>query len=134
MIKIPVKIGIEMLFINLFIAIFLFIPMEDGKEKWITIGIILCTLLFVNYLIFTIKYYIQDGFLCIKNSFFGTQKILIDSISEIRKTNNIIASPAASISGRIQIQFGSDNVIISPKNYEDFKDVMLRINPKIVFK
>jgi hypothetical protein len=44
-----------------------------------------------------------------------------------------VSSPAASISGRIQIFFGSDSVIISPKNYEEFKELLLRINPKIVF-
>jgi hypothetical protein len=134
MIKIPVKIGIEMLFINLFIAVLLFIPMEDGKERWISYAIFLGSILFLNYLIFSVKYYIQDGIFYVKNSFFGTQKISIEAITNINRTSNLVSAPAPSITGRVQIFFGKDNTIISPKNYEDFKDVMLRINPKIVFK
>lgn len=134
MIKIPAKIGIEMFIIQIFLVLLMFIPTQNPNEKWTVDGLMILIMVFLNYLLFTIKYYIQDGFLYIKNSFFGTQKIPIDGILEVRRTKNLLASPAASISGRIEIIFGNNSIIIAPKNYEDFKNLMLRINPKIVFK
>lgn len=131
--KIPVKIGWELIFILM--IPFISMLYEFFKNPKITIIILaLCYLLFVGFTVFGIKYEIQDNNLEIINAFFGKTKINIHEIIRIEKTWNMIASPAPSILGRVEIYYIGNSIVISPKHFEDLKNQLLKINPKITVK
>ena len=73
-------------------------------------------------------------FLVVKNGIFGEKKIPIKAIYKIEKTWNIIAAPAPAILGRIEIYYGTNSIVISPKNLDEFSDILKELNPNIDFK
>ena len=85
-------------------------------------------------LCFSIKYTIDKEFLYIKNSIFGTTKIDIKEIHKIEKTWNLLSAPAPSIMGRIEIYYKDDSIVISPRDFDELKNELLRINPNITVK
>lgn len=85
-------------------------------------------------LCFSIKYKIDKEFLYIKNSIFGTTKIDIKEIHKIEKTWNLLSAPAPSIMGRIEIYYKDDSIVISPRDFDELKNELLRINPNITVK
>ncbi len=130
--RIPAKYGWEsIIFISIF-AFMIYSAIIDGEIPAIMISI--AALAFLVYVLSSIQYFIDYHFLIIKNSFFQTTKININNIKKIEKTWNLISSPAPSLAGRIEIYWNNQSIVISPKNYEDFKKEMLKINPNIVFK
>ena len=56
--------------------------------------------------------------------------VTINSIRKIKETNNPISSPAASLD-RIEVFYGKQSVIISPKQKTEFINHLLSINPRI---
>ena len=67
----------------------------------------------------------------VKSGFIRYKPIDIESIKEIAATKSIISSPAPSF-GRIVIKYGKyDEIIISPKNKQNFAKDLMRINPEI---
>ena len=98
---IPVKISWELIF--LLIMIF-FIPIRNSflhPESPATF-ILMGAVFFILYVIFSIRYFIKDDFLYIKNGFFGTTKINIHDISSVKKTWNMLSSPAPALERRQQ--------------------------------
>ena len=131
--NIPVKIGWELVIpILLIIAVSNFSAIKS--ESWKALIAPVLILGFVLIVIFGIRYRIDSQKLYIQNSIFGTTKINIDDISRIEKTWNPLSSPAPSIFGRVQIYYTNGSIIISPKNYEEFKNELLKINPNITVK
>lgn len=131
--NIPVKIGWELVIpILLIIAVSNFSAIKS--ESWKALIAPVLILGFVLIVIFGIRYRIDSQKLYIQNSIFGTTKINIDEISRIEKTWNPLSSPAPSIFGRVQIYYTNGSIIISPKNYEEFKNELLKINPNITVK
>lgn len=131
--NIPVKIGWELVIpILLIIAVSNFSAIKS--ESWKALIAPVLILGFVLVVIFGIRYRIDSQKLYIQNSIFGTTKINIDEISRIEKTWNPLSSPAPSIFGRVQIYYNNGSIIISPKNYEEFKNELLKINPNITVK
>ena len=131
--NIPVKIGWELVIpILLIIAVSNFSAIKS--ESWKALIAPVLILGFVLVGIFGIRYRIDSQKLYIQNSIFGTTKINIDDISRIEKTWNPLSSPAPSIFGRVQIYYTNGSIIISPKNYEEFKNELLKINPNITVK
>ncbi|QIY84057.1 PH domain-containing protein [Chryseobacterium sp. NEB161] len=131
--NIPVKIGWELVItILLIIAVSNFSAIKS--ESWKALIAPVLILGFVLVVIFGIRYRIDSQKLYIQNSIFGTTKINIDEISRIEKTWNPLSSPAPSIFGRVQIYYTNGSIIISPKNYEEFKNELLKINPNITVK
>jgi hypothetical protein len=62
----------------------------------------------------------------------GRTKIDIKTIRKVYKTNNPVSSPALSID-RIAICYNKfDEILISPKEREDFIGELLKANPDIV--
>ena len=119
--NIPVKIGWELVIpILLIIAVSNFSAIKS--ESWKALIAPLLILGFVLVVIFGIRYRIDSQKLYIQNSIFGTTKININDISRIEKTWNPLTSPAPSIFGRVQIYYTNGSIIISPKNYEEFKN------------
>lgn len=130
--NIPVRRGWELLIpLNMVGTAMLYSSIEDNA----LLGIVVSTLFWIgiNLLLFGIKYYINpENELCIKNSIFGTQKVMISHIYQIGKTWIPISSPAPGIFGRVEIYAsGGIYIIISPKNYNEFKALLLEINPNI---
>ncbi|HBR10899.1 MAG TPA: hypothetical protein DD740_01550 [Chryseobacterium sp.] len=131
--NIPVKIGWELVItILLIIAVSNFSAIKS--ESWKALIAPVLILGFVLVVIFGIRYRIDSQKLYIQNSIFDTTKINIDEISRIEKTWNPLSSPAPSIFGRVQIYYTNGSIIISPKNYEEFKNELLKINPNITVK
>ncbi len=131
--KIPAKLGIETLaFVLLVLLASNYQAILEADLRYILIttgifGIVLAICL-------SIKYSLDDDFLYIKNGLFGTTKIQISEIRKIEKTWNLIASPAPSVFGRVEIYYGNNSIVISPKNFEAFKHELLKINPTITIK
>ncbi len=74
----------------------------------------------------TIRYRIEGENLMIWNT-----KIEIKSIRKIYRTNNPLSSPALSLD-RLAIVYNKfDEIIISPKERNEFIDELLKINPSI---
>ena len=74
----------------------------------------------------TIRYKIEGENLMIWNT-----KIEIKSIRKIYRTNNPLSSPALSLD-RLAIVYNKfDEILISPKEINEFIDELLKINPSI---
>lgn len=116
--------------------IFLYMLYAGFSERnLIAIAISVGILVLVNYIIFSISYRTDETYLYVKNVFFGTSKIEISKISKIEKTWNPLSSPAPSLFGRVAIYWPQNNyIIISPENFDAFKNELLSINPNIEVK
>lgn len=118
------------MFLTLYVPIF--IPTILG-QKWSNgnwFYILFVSLLFglILYLLYTTAYIIDGKILRIKTGFFTYKPIDITTIKIIKKTNNLLSSPAPSLD-RIQIDYGlNQTIIISPKYKEQLKSDLLFIN------
>ena len=131
--KIAVKYGIEvMVLVGLPFLFILADAIKKGNIKGFLFAIAILTL--VSIFIFGIKYFIKENVLIIQNSVFGSTEINIHEIKKIEKTWNAISSPAPSLAGRIEIYWDKKSIVISPKDYQDFKNAMQKINSNIQFK
>lgn len=131
--NIPVRIGWELL-IPVFLIILLPISLDVKNGNWEILLVPSAIFGAIVLLMITISYKIDDEFLYVRNSIFGTTKIKINDISKIEKTGNLISSPAPSIIGRVEIFFTNGSIIISPKNFSDLENELLAINPDITVK
>lgn len=127
--KIPAKIGWELILIC--ILLFIFPILEWDREGFL---VILATVFFILITIFSIRYYIDGHYFIIKAFLGRTIRISIHDIYKIEKTPNLIASPAPSIFGRVEIYYQKDSVVIAPKNFDEFKNELLKMNPNIEVK
>lgn len=82
-------------------------------------------------------YQISGGYLIVHSSY-KVKKYPIDKIKEIKPTNSWLASPAASLTKRLEITFTDKTIlknsiplIISPARQTDFIQQLLSINPDI---
>ncbi|MCT3834405.1 PH domain-containing protein [Elizabethkingia anophelis] len=130
--NIPVKIGWETIIL---IAVPLLFPLYFvfTDKDYIPLTILIPAIIFVSILIMGISYRIINNELIIRNSIFGSTRIPISDIKSIKKTKNPISSPAPSILGRIEIIYKNGSIIISPKDFDLFKNELLKINPNITF-
>ena len=97
------------------------------------VAVYVLTILFIVYLFLTTNYTIYNQqTLIAKSGFLTNNKIDINSITKISKTNNPISSPALSLD-RIEIFYNKyDSVIISPKNEQEFIQDLQKINSSII--
>ena len=102
-------------------------------KDYIPLTILIPAIIFVSILIMGISYRIIGNELIIRNSILGSTRIPISDIKSIKKTKNPISSPAPSIFGRIEIIYKNGSIIISPKDFDLFKNELLKINPNITF-
>lgn len=131
--KISVKLGWEILLL-VYGIFFLMLYQYYSQPKEGAAIVIALYLIFVTVSIFGIQYKIEDQILEIRNGFFGKTKIDIHRIHTIEKTWNAISSPAPSIFGRVEIYYDKNSIVISPKNFNEFKEALLNINPAITVK
>ena len=131
--NIPARIGWE-LTLPIFLIILLPMSLEAKNGSW-EIILVPCTIFAaIILMMLTIRYKIDAEFLYVKNSIFGTTKIKVNDIYKIEKTGNIMSAPAPSIIGRVEIYFTNGTIIISPKNFDDFENELLKLNPNITVK
>ncbi|WP_241154713.1 PH domain-containing protein [Amniculibacterium aquaticum] len=105
------------------------------SQSWIVGLVGAIVLLFFVVTIFSIHYEMDEDYLYIYSYFRVYKKVEIRRVYKIEKTWNLISSPAPSITGRVEIYWnGYNSVVISPKNFEDFKTELLKRNPDIVVK
>ncbi len=76
-------------------------------------------LIFTLLLLFGIKYTIEGKVLRVHYSFFYSERINIDEITEIANTHTLLSAPAASLD-RVKITYGKKYVILSPKDKQMF--------------
>lgn len=104
-------------------------PIIDGilSEEYLVSLLFSVVLLVFYFLSKTIQYKIED-----ENLVIWKTKIKIQSIRKIYKTRNPLSSPAMSLD-RIAIVYNKfDEVLISPKEREEFITELLKINPNII--
>lgn len=131
--NIPVRIGWE-LYIPIFCIVFFPVFPEIKNNNWEIAFVPLAIIGAILFLTLTIRYRMDSEFLYIKNSVFGTTKISIKDIYKIEKTSNMISSPAPAISGRVEVYYQSDSIVISPKDFNNFQQELLAVNPDISVK
>jgi hypothetical protein len=86
---------------------------------------------FIAHLFFKTEYTIDNDKLKIKCGFFSYKPIDIEKIKEISNTKSIICSPAPSFD-RIVIKYGKfQEIIISPKDKQNFVNDLVKINSNI---
>ena len=79
---------------------------NSSKEAIIVVtSIHIFTLLFICYIFYSIKYFITDNYLKIACGILYKKQIDINSIKSISKTSNLLSSPAASLTKRIELKF-----------------------------
>jgi hypothetical protein len=101
------------------------------SEFYVLLGILIPSYAFIVYLFFNTEYRIENNELIIKCGFLFEQKIDIKEIKTLKKTTNLISSPAPSFD-RIEIKYGKfDEVLISLKDKVSFAKDLTKINPKI---
>lgn len=131
--EIPVKRGGDTL---LLVAVAL-LPTVYGLFKnfqWIGLLIVTGILVFTLLALHSIRYHVDGTDLVIKSIFMQKQRVDTMKIRKIEKTTNLLASPAPSMRGRMEIYFGNDSVVISPANFDSFKNNLAAINPNSEFK
>ncbi len=107
---------------------------ELNSKMLMTIGLLTLFFALILHMFFKTRYIIDDNKLKIKCGLIPYKPIDIATIKEIARTKSIISSPAPSFD-RIVIKYGKyDEIIISPKDKQNFVKDLLRINPKIVDK
>lgn len=101
--------------------------------SWLTLLFLGLVIPFVLPPLLGTYYKIDNNVLLIKCGFFFRWDIDISSIVSIKKTRNPISSPALSLD-RLEISFdnGSETVIISPKNKQDFIQTIKSLNSKVL--
>lgn len=117
-----------------------------GLLIWITIGVgiivsfldvgwfikilMVTVVILIGWIWFGTRYYILDDVLFVRCGPFS-QRILIKEIKSIKKTRNPLSSAALSID-RLEIRYGySGMTLISPKNIDQFIDLIVKENNKI---
>lgn len=131
--KIPVKTGWDtLLFVSLTLLPLFYFTLKEPNT--VSVAVLAGIVAFILYVMFSIQYFVEEHFLIIRNTFFQTIRIDISTITKIESTSNLISSPAPSLSGRIEIHYKEGNVIISPADKNQFKQILLEINPEIEFK
>jgi len=131
--NIPVRVGWELL-LFVFVVMIFSTYQEILKHNWKALTFSMIIFGLVLGLCFSIKYKLDQEFFYIKNSIFGTTKIDVKDIYKIEKTWNQLSSPAPSVIGRVEIYYRNNSIVISPKNFEEFKNELLKINPNINVK
>ena len=124
------KYGLELL--GFLMLVFGFIFINAKEDLWRAFLIITPLMIFIFFVIFTIRYSIEDHLLKVRIAYFIHHTIDIKTIRKIKESNNPMSSPAGSMD-RLEVQYGNkfDSILISPSNTDDFIQQLMLINPAI---
>ena len=107
--------------------------MESGTlMSWSCTLLIVLVWLALFLLIYPIKYIIDGDNLLIRCGF-QRKRISISQIIYVRRSHNLLASPALSVD-RLEIVYKetyTDSILISPRNRKEFVESLKTINPNI---
>jgi len=116
---------------DFWLGVLIWIPTGGGfmvsllSAGWFVKSLMLAVVIFIGWIWFGTRYYISEGELNVKCGPFS-EIILIKDIKSIKKTRNPLSSAALSID-RIEIRYGySGIVLISPKNKEQFIELIVK--------
>jgi hypothetical protein len=85
-------------------------------------------------MIYKTQYIITKDELIVKLAFITNAKIQIKDINKIEKSTSLVSAPALS-SDRLLIRYKtSDELLISPKEKQEFINALMAINPNIELK
>ena len=127
------KIGLEIIIPILIILAFGFKNIIN-EPKVAPIILLILVLAFITYMLTSIKYTVENQNLNIKAGFLINQNINIMNIESIKKSKNILSSPAASLDRIEIIENNKNSILISPKNKIEFIEELKKINPLIDVK
>lgn len=100
-------------------------------HAWIGLMIMVLASLFIAHIFLTTYYTIDSHILSIRSGYLVNRRIDIDSITEIAETRDAISSPALSFD-RLYIRYNQkSDVIVSPKDKEEFIQKLVFVNPSI---
>lgn len=105
-----------------------------NEPKVAPIILLILVLAFITYMLTSIKYTVENQNLNIKAGFLINQNINIMNIESIKKSKNILSSPAASLDRLEIIENNKNSILISPKNKIEFIEELKKINPQIDVK
>jgi membrane protein YdbS with pleckstrin-like domain len=112
-------------------ATFYFIVIIDVLMAFV---LLMPVLLFYVYLARTTYYLIDDNTLTVRAGFIVNTRIPVNTITEIKPSNNPLSAPAMSLD-RLEIRYGSkDLIVVSPKDRQNFVEHLVRLHPDIVLK
>ncbi|MBN8681123.1 MAG: PH domain-containing protein [Chitinophagales bacterium] len=127
------KIGLEILLpVCLIFGVVAYAMLFAGKVSWPGLLIVLCGATFVFYTLWNIIYTIKDGQLHIRCGFFRYPPVSIREIKQVKKTNNPLSAPAASLD-RLEIRVGRQVMLVSPKDKQGFIEALKSVNPEIIY-
>lgn len=107
---------------------------EEPIEAILTTGVInFLIILFILYLNLATTYtFTSEHILNVKCGLFFNKNYDIKKFKSIRKSNNLMSSPAPSLK-RLELRYGEFGIlIISPENQITFTKELITRNPKIV--
>lgn len=125
------------LILVIFVAFFgPFIPnliaLEITRPILITLLILVLLFIWILHMFLNTTYLVEGGFLKIKSGFIRYPPVAICEMKKISKTSSLMSAPAASFD-RIQITYGKfDEVIISPKERDQFIAELQSVNPELI--
>ncbi len=132
--KYPSKVSYGMFFFVFFIffgpIIYEYINGELTNEMLPSLVVLVLVFGIVALLFFNTYYLIDKDTLKIHCGFFNFKPIDISKVEKITKTNSILSSPAPSFD-RIEVYYGDNSIIISPKDKIKFVKDLKIINPNI---
>ncbi|MGQ2982250.1 PH domain-containing protein [Flavobacterium sp.] len=104
------------------------------RKDWLVLAMILPVIGFIAYLMYSIRYIINNDVLEIRTWILGATKIPISGIKSVEKTNNPLSAPAMSLK-RLEVLYGKyDFALISPQDRDTFISDLLEINLDILIK
>jgi len=123
------------IFIPIILLFLYFAGLGLTEGKYWAVFMCLLSILFICHLIFLTRYIITiKNELFIQCGFFYFKKIKISEIKLIEPTHNFISAPAASLD-RLYLKYSKyGEIIISPKNKQQFIQALTQLNPKIEVK
>jgi len=118
--------------LGLFLVYPIFVSIKSMvKGEWIGLlglGLVVGLILVLSK---TTRYIINENQLIVQSAWIVNERIDIFKISKIEKSNSVLSSPALSLD-RLRIRYNRyDEILISPKEKNEFLDELLKINPAI---
>lgn len=102
------------------------------EKDWVIFAILITVFALIMYLLYDTNYTITQGNLKVHSGFIVNKRISISEIRLIKKTDSILSAPAASLTDRIEVFYGSSkSIVISPKDKQSFVTELLKQNSGI---
>ena len=103
-----------------------------GLDSWFGSFLLWALTIYMFSLTFLTRYVIEGESLTVFYGFFMKRRIPVSTISSVRPTRSLLASPALSLR-RLAISYNKyDEILVSPKDQEAFVAMLKALNPHIL--